>query len=41
MDYKKMIIELLEKINTEDYLMKILDYVESKYEFEIENGDGN
>lgn len=41
MDYKQMIIELLEKINTEDYLIKILDYVESKYEFEIKNGNGD
>lgn len=36
MDYKKMIIEMLEEIDNEDYLFKIYHYVLAKYRREEE-----
>ena len=36
MDYKKMIIEMVEKIESEDFLKKIFWYAETKYEIEQE-----
>lgn len=37
-DYKKMAVEMIQNMDSEDYLFKIYHYVQSKYEREKENG---
>lgn len=37
-DYKKMAVEMIQSMDSEDYLFKIYHYVQSKYEREKENG---
>lgn len=36
-DYKKMAVEMIQSMDSEDYLFKIYHYVQSKYEREQEN----
>ena len=38
MNYKKIIIEMVQNMNNEDYLFKIYHYVLAKYERGKENG---
>lgn len=35
-DYKKMVVEMIQNMDSEDYLFKIYRYVQSKYEREKE-----
>lgn len=37
-DYKKLAVEMIQNMDSEDYLFKIYHYVHSKYEREKENG---
>ena len=37
-DYKKLAVEMIQNMDSEDYLFKIYHYVQSKYEREKENG---
>lgn len=37
-DYKKMAVEMIQNMDSEDYLFKIYHYIQSKYEREKENG---
>ncbi len=41
MDYKRLIIEMLEKINNQDYLFKIYHYILAKYRRDQKEEEGD